>query len=116
MVETDKNNDSRGRMHTKNVRLCVWWDYKGIIYYELLSPNQTTNSETYCAYIAILKAKIEKSGFSIGLLVFIIKNCRTFQITQYLLLWKKFCPPLRHPTHDAMSDATALRCDYRSAS
>ena len=33
---------------TKKVILCVWWDWKGIVHYELLSLNQTINSELYC--------------------------------------------------------------------
>jgi len=27
--------------------LCIWWDCKGIVYYELLPQNQTINSEKY---------------------------------------------------------------------
>ena len=27
--------------------LCVWWDQKGVIYYELLKPGETANTERY---------------------------------------------------------------------
>ena len=27
--------------------LCVWWDQKGMIYYELLKPGETINTEHY---------------------------------------------------------------------
>ena len=27
--------------------LCVWWDQKGVIYYELLKPGETVNTERY---------------------------------------------------------------------
>jgi len=27
--------------------LCVWWDQKGVIYYELLNPGETVNTERY---------------------------------------------------------------------
>ena len=27
--------------------LCVWWDQKGVIYYELLKPGKTVNTERY---------------------------------------------------------------------
>ena len=27
--------------------LCVWWDQKGVIYYELLKPGETVNTECY---------------------------------------------------------------------
>ena len=27
------------------IMLCVWWDQKGVIYYELLKPGETVNTE-----------------------------------------------------------------------
>jgi histone-lysine N-methyltransferase SETMAR len=37
------------RALTKNkVLLCVWWDVKGIIYYEFLKSGETINSDIYC--------------------------------------------------------------------
>lgn len=35
-------------LHPKKVLLCVWWDYIGIIHFELLQPGQTITSEFYC--------------------------------------------------------------------
>ena len=29
--------------------LSVWWDFEGIIYYELLRPNTTIDSKLYCS-------------------------------------------------------------------
>jgi len=34
-------------LHPKKVMLCVWWDWKGILYYELLPNNETINSEKF---------------------------------------------------------------------
>lgn len=31
----------------KKRMLCVWWDQRGIVYYELLEPGQTVNTERY---------------------------------------------------------------------
>lgn len=31
----------------KKTLLCVWWDQKGVIYYELLKPGETVNTERY---------------------------------------------------------------------
>ncbi|XP_018058409.1 PREDICTED: histone-lysine N-methyltransferase SETMAR-like [Atta colombica] len=42
-------------LHPKKVMLCVWWDWKGILYYELLSNNETINSEKYCSQLDELK-------------------------------------------------------------
>ncbi|GFX44066.1 mariner Mos1 transposase [Trichonephila clavipes] len=32
----------------RKVLLCIWWDWKGIIYYELLPCGQTLNSDLNC--------------------------------------------------------------------
>ena len=31
----------------KKTMLCVWWDQKGVVYYELLKPGETVNSKRY---------------------------------------------------------------------
>jgi len=38
-------------LHPKKVMLCVWWDWKEILYYELLPNNETINSEKYCSQL-----------------------------------------------------------------
>jgi len=47
-------------LHSKKVMLCVWWDWKGILYYELLPNNKTINSEKYCSQLDELKTTIEQ--------------------------------------------------------
>jgi len=47
-------------LHPKKVMLCVWWDWKGILYYELLPNNETINSEKYCFQLDELKTAIEQ--------------------------------------------------------
>ena len=43
--------------------LCIWWDWKGVLYYELLPENQTINSNKYCSLLDQLKAALyEKSS------------------------------------------------------
>ena len=39
--------------------LCVWWDYEGVIYYEILPQNQTINSNVYCQQLSNLAEKLE---------------------------------------------------------
>ena len=39
--------------------LCVWWDWKGILYYKLLPNNETINSEKY-SQLDELKTAIEQ--------------------------------------------------------
>jgi [histone H3]-lysine36 N-dimethyltransferase SETMAR len=46
---------------TRNkVMLCVWWDWKGIIHYELLPPGRTIDSELYCEQLIRLKQEVER--------------------------------------------------------
>ena len=48
------------RLTRKKVMLCVWWNWKGIVHYELLSSNQTINSELYCEQLQRLQQAIER--------------------------------------------------------
>jgi len=54
-VSTPKPN-----IHGKKVMLCVWWDMKGILYYELLKPGEAINSERYGQQLRRLSAAIEE--------------------------------------------------------
>ncbi|CAH2264972.1 jg5037 [Pararge aegeria aegeria] len=46
---------------TRNkVMLCVWWDWKGIIQYELLPPDRAIDSELYCKQLMRLKQEVER--------------------------------------------------------
>ena len=40
---------SKASLHPEKVMLCTWWDWKGVLYYELLLENQTINSNKYCS-------------------------------------------------------------------
>ena len=41
------SSPSRPALHPKRIMLCMWWDMKGVIYFELLDANQTINSYLY---------------------------------------------------------------------
>jgi len=38
---------ARPNRYGKKTMLCVWWDQKGMIYYELLKPGETVTAERY---------------------------------------------------------------------
>ncbi|GFV94845.1 putative DD34D transposase [Trichonephila clavipes] len=44
----------------RKVLLCIWWDWKGIIYYEFLPYGQTLNSDPYCQRLDRLKLAIDQ--------------------------------------------------------
>ena len=46
-------------LHPKKV-MCIWWDWKGVLYYELLLENQTINSNKYCSQLDQLKVALDE--------------------------------------------------------
>ena len=47
-------------LHPKKVMLCTWWDWKGVLYYELLLENQTINSNKYRSQLDQLKSALDE--------------------------------------------------------
>ena len=47
-------------LHPKKVMLCIWWDWKGVLYYELLLENQMINPNKYCSQLDQLKAALDE--------------------------------------------------------
>ncbi|GFW45839.1 putative DD34D transposase [Trichonephila clavipes] len=45
----------------RKVLQCIWWDWKGIIHYELLLYGQTLNSGIYCQRLDCLKLAIDQN-------------------------------------------------------
>lgn len=52
---------AKPNIHAQKVLLCIWWDMKGVIHYELLEPGQTINAERYSRQINDLAEKIEET-------------------------------------------------------
>ena len=38
---------AKSNIHGSKLMLCIWWDQRGVIYYELLKPNETITAERY---------------------------------------------------------------------
>ena len=47
-------------LHPKKAMLCIWWNWKGVLYYELLLESQRINSNRYCSQLDQLKAVLDK--------------------------------------------------------
>ena len=47
-------------LHPKKVMLCTWWDWKGVLYYELFLKTQTRHSSKYCSQLDQLKAELNE--------------------------------------------------------
>ncbi|CAK9827264.1 Histone-lysine N-methyltransferase SETMAR [Anthophora retusa] len=51
---------SKPEIHQRKVMLSVWWDFKGVVFFELLPRNQTINSDVYCRQLDSLKESIKQ--------------------------------------------------------
>ena len=49
----------KASLHPKKV-MCIWWDWKGALYYELLLENQMINSNKCCSRLDQLKAALSE--------------------------------------------------------
>ena len=49
---------AKPNIHSTKVMLCIWWDQKGVLYYELLKPGETINGESYRTQLIGLKREI----------------------------------------------------------
>ena len=50
----------KASLHPKKVMLCMWWDWKGVLYQDLLPENQRINSNKYCCQLDQLKAALDE--------------------------------------------------------
>ena len=50
---------TKAGLHPEKVMLYIWWDWKGVLYYELLPENETINSK-YCSQLDQLKAALDE--------------------------------------------------------
>lgn len=41
------SSTARPNIHGAKVMLCIWWDQQGVVYYELLQPNETITGDVY---------------------------------------------------------------------
>lgn len=49
---------SKADIHAKKVMLSIWWDFKGVVFFELLPRNQTIDSIAYCRQLDDLNTSL----------------------------------------------------------
>ncbi|GFW32826.1 histone-lysine N-methyltransferase SETMAR [Trichonephila clavipes] len=50
----------KASIHQRKVLLCLWWDRKGPVYYELLKQGKTINADLHCKQLDKLNAAIKE--------------------------------------------------------
>jgi len=51
---------SKPNINAKNVLLCIWWDWKGVLYCELLQPSETVTVDLYQQQLTNLSDALEQ--------------------------------------------------------
>ena len=51
---------SKAELHQIKIMLSLWWDCKGVVFFELLSRNQMTNSDVYCRQLNKINAVVRE--------------------------------------------------------
>lgn len=51
---------ARPNRYGRKTMLCVWWDQKGVVYYELLKPGETVNTQRYRQQMIDLQQALRK--------------------------------------------------------
>jgi len=51
---------SKPGLHPNKIMLSIWWDWKGVVFYELLPKNKMINLDVYCGQLDKLNAAIHK--------------------------------------------------------
>lgn len=46
-----RENTIEADLHPKKMILCIWWDWKDIVLYEVIARNQTLNSDHCCSHL-----------------------------------------------------------------
>ena len=65
----------KASLHPKKVMLCVWWDWKGVLYCELLLENQTINSNKYCSQLDQLKEALNEKHLESDSSTVLTRHC-----------------------------------------
>ncbi|GFS48084.1 histone-lysine N-methyltransferase SETMAR [Trichonephila clavipes] len=88
---------------SRKALLCIWWDWKGKFYYELLPDGQTLNSDIYCQQLYRLKLVTDKKRPELANrrgVVFHQDNARPLSsVVTHQKLWELDWKVLMHPPY-----------------
>lgn len=75
-ADEDPQPQPKGDLHPRKVMLSVWWDTRGVVYFELLPHNATITAAYYCSQLQKLSAELERVRAGHGKILFLHDNAR----------------------------------------
>jgi [histone H3]-lysine36 N-dimethyltransferase SETMAR len=48
-------------LHPQKIMLCIWWDMRGVVHWELLDPNLTITADVYCQQLVRLSQALVRN-------------------------------------------------------
>ena len=91
---------AKPNIHGAKIMLCIWWDQKGVLSYELLKPGETINGERFRTQLIRLKRAIAEKRRAYATrheaIIFHDDNARPMLLFRLRTIWKtvdgKFYP------------------------
>ena len=75
-AEQEPIPEPKGEIHPKKVMISIWWDCKGVIWYELLPTNVTVTAVLYCTQLERLAIELKKKRPEQEKVLFLHDNAR----------------------------------------
>lgn len=60
LIRGPSTSTAKPNIHGKKLLLCIWWDFKGVLYFELFKPGETITAERYKRQLQYLNNEIER--------------------------------------------------------
>ncbi|GFW85357.1 mariner Mos1 transposase [Trichonephila clavipes] len=60
LTANQEHHQQQFQNHQRKVLLCLWWDRKGPVYYELLKQGKPINANLYCNHLDKFNAAIKE--------------------------------------------------------
>jgi histone-lysine N-methyltransferase SETMAR len=67
---------SKPNSYGKKVMLCCWWNYRGLVYYEVRKTGQTVNADVYCQQLEKVQNSLVQQGIDPSAVRFLHDNAR----------------------------------------
>ena len=84
----------KSSLHPERLMLCILWDLKGVLYYELLLENQTVKSNEYFFQLDQLKASLDEKCLKLVNRKYIIFHQDNVRLHVSLMTRQKLLQPV----------------------